>query len=88
MALKKEITLASGLTADYHKVHLFKIVESGNVSCAIYSYRTEAYRKGGEVPLKEQLFEFPYSELEQGVDLSQQCYTKAKASLFSGAEDI
>jgi hypothetical protein len=88
MALKKEIILESGLPANYHRVILMKIVENGNVDCAVATYRSESYRRGGEVPLKEQLFQFPYSDLIQGQDILAQCYSKVKEALFSGAEDI
>jgi hypothetical protein len=87
MALRKEITLDSGVKVDYHRVVFKQVNGSNEVELLVRSYKCEDDARQNCLHDREILHKFPQSELDDNSPKISQCYQKVKAALLSGAED-
>lgn len=88
MALKKIEEQASGLSCEYHKLAMIEIQRGHKVICRIETYKDQTARNAGKSPAMVRHFDIVESEINYANNLIAQCYSKVKAAMFSGAEDV
>ena len=86
MALNKNLLMADGNTASYHRISNLSIDISHNVSALVESYKDQPSRQSPKAPMKQSPQSLGQLDLSQ--PLLAQAYAALKASgPLSGASD-
>ena len=84
MALKKEMDLGNGYTAEYHVAELHENIVNNTTRIIMYSFKDKAARDAGKIPLKRERL---CSDMGGIGKTKEQAYVFAKEEVIVG-EDV